>query len=221
MKGEPVQKPPNLVLLSTTSLYSVGSSQYNRIKIPAEEIGGKAEDKIEYTNLGLTEGFGSFHFSRETLQLMDVFLARANMGRRVNSIFGEGVNPRMRKIRNGLIMLGMPDDPILQHGNRRVVYGIALAKNFRDILIGIHKHPIYIIPQSKPQHRTKMIVDYWQKRWLASRINIPGILEKVAQHSLTYPISHGAQVPKIQDLENEDMYFELWNAETERKNSPK
>ena len=38
---------------------------------------------------------------------------------RVNSVFGEGVNPRMRKIREGLEVLGAPTDKLLLHGNQR------------------------------------------------------------------------------------------------------
>src|ERR1051325_3044199 len=44
MKGKPVRRKPNLVLLCTTSLYGVGSSQYNRVKIPADVAGGPAKE---------------------------------------------------------------------------------------------------------------------------------------------------------------------------------
>jgi hypothetical protein len=49
----------------------------------------------------------------------------------VNSIFGEGVNPLMRKIRDGLTKVGFPTDELLRHGNSRVVYCLPLAENFR------------------------------------------------------------------------------------------
>lgn len=35
MKGEPVVRSAELVYMGTTSLYRVGASQYNRLKLPA------------------------------------------------------------------------------------------------------------------------------------------------------------------------------------------
>lgn len=106
IKGEPVARKPNLVLLCTTSLYGVGSSQYNRVKIPLAEIGLNSSASIEYKNLGHSQGFGTYHFSRETIQLGSFLNSQKKEGRRVNSIFGEGVNPLMRKIRESLDFVG-------------------------------------------------------------------------------------------------------------------
>lgn len=201
MKGGPVIRAPKLVFLGTTSLYGVGSSQYNRIKIPTEEIGGSIGGKIEFLKLGFSEGFGSYHFSNETFSMMNALLARGNNGRRVNYIFGEGVNPRMRHIREALEVLRLPSDLILRHGNKRVVYGVSLSGNFREVLLGLDKKPFYLIPQSRPRYRTNPIANYWMKRWLSPRITKPGILEEVAEHKLSYPINHGARVPVIKDEE--------------------
>lgn len=206
VKGSPVIREPKLVLLGTTSLYGVGSSQYNRIKIPTEAIGGSAGGKIEFLKLGFSEGFGSYHFSNETFSRMNALLARGNNGRRVNYIFGEGVNPRMRHIREALEVLRLPSDLILRHGNKRVVYGVPLARNFREILLGLDKKPLYLLPQSKPRHRTNSIANYWIKRWLAPRITKPGILEDMAEHKLCYPINHGARVP-IGKNEDDDSFI--------------
>ena len=43
----------------------------------------------------------------------------------------------MRKMREVLDLLGLSSDAFLKHGNRRIVYGIPLAENFRELLIGI------------------------------------------------------------------------------------
>src|SRR5207237_2589076 len=67
MKGEAVVRPPNLVLLATTSLYGVGSSQYNRVRVPLEEVGGKVGNRIEYVELGVSKGYGSYHFSQGSI----------------------------------------------------------------------------------------------------------------------------------------------------------
>lgn len=198
MKGSQAVRDPKLVLLSTTSLYGVGSSQYNRVRIPASEVGGKVGEEVRYFELGLSEGFGSYHLSKETIKLMDILMARHQNGRPVNFIFGEGVNPRMRHIREGLNLINLPSDKILVHGNPRLVYGISLAKNFRDVLLGFSARPQYVLPQRNIKQRTQLIAAYWQKRWLLQRIGRKDVIAEVAKHSLSYPITHGARVPLLQ-----------------------
>lgn len=196
MKGEPVVRKPNLVLLCTTSLYGVGSSQYNRVKIPLNEIGIDSGESIVYKNLGHSFGFGTYHFSRSTVQLGSNLNSRKKDGRHVNSIFGEGVNPLMRKIRESLDFVGLNSEGLLQHGNKRVTYGIELATNFREVLLGRKSKPEYLIPQKKPTQQTVRIADFWRRRWLLQRINKPEILEEVSKHtSLSHPRAHGAIVP--------------------------
>lgn len=194
MKGKKVQRIPRLVLLCTTSLYGNGSSQYNRVKLPAEVFGGKTSLCLRYEELGTSQGFGSFHFSKESVRLADALLGRSKQGRKVNSIFGEGVNPLMRKMREALTLVGLPSDILLKHGNRRIVYGIPLAENFRRLLMGLETKPHYIVPQSDPRRKTSMIGSYWIHRWLSRRIEQDSVLTQVASNCLAYPIHHGAQV---------------------------
>lgn len=194
MKGEALKRTPHLVALFTTSLYGEGSSQYNRVKLPCEALGGRPGDLVTYEKLGLSEGFGSFHFSRSTLYEMSVLLSRRVEGRRVNSIFGEGVNPLMRKIREGLEVIGFPSNQILRHGMPRVIYAVRLAYNSADVLLGLSNRPRYIIPSTKPRMRTSLIADYWRRRWVASRINTVGILDALREHTTAYPVTHGARV---------------------------
>ena len=201
MKGMKVKRKPKLVLLCTTSLFGTGSSQYNRIKVPAVTLGGREDDVVAYEELGTSEGFGSFHFSKETLRLADVLLGRSKNGRRVNSIFGEGVNPLMRKLREALELIGLPSDAMLRHGNKRIIYGIPLAANFRSYLMGLDKRPRYIIPQGNADRGTELLVRHWRERWLAKRSSSSEVLQKVAVHTLSYPIRHGAQVPLPDDAE--------------------
>ena len=132
-------------------------SQYSRVKVPAEAIGGKQHEKIEYRSIGLSEGFGSFHISQETLGLMGTLIGRSKEARKVNSIFGEGVNPLMRKIREGMELLGLPSDVLMNHGNKRVVYGVALARNFRDVLLGFTDSAQYNVPRTRDRLRTEKI----------------------------------------------------------------
>jgi hypothetical protein len=192
MRGKGVVRRPSLVLLGTTS-------QYTRIKIPTSMIGGDEHGIIEYKPLGYSIGYGSFHFSNDTVSIIDTLLARTNGGRKVNSIFGEGVNPLMRKIREGLDAIDLPSDQLLQHGNQRIVYGVSLAHNFRNVLLGLQRRPKYVLPQANPATITAKIAAYWQRRWLDARIDQPGLLDAVALHTLDLPVRHGAQVPLPDD----------------------
>ena len=210
MKGSPVVRKPNLVLLCTTSLYGVGSSQYNRVKIPLEEVGGQQGGAVVYKDLEHSKGYGTYQFSKDTIDCGTVLISRRKGGRRVNSIFGEGVNPLMRKIREALGTVGFSSDGMLLHGNRRVTYGISLARNFREILLGFEKRPSYLIPQSAPRRRTELIAEYWRRRWLSQRIRRPEVLSQLSQHTLAYPITHGAVVQLPASEEEAFPLFNQW-----------
>lgn len=192
MAGRAVIRPPRLVLLGTTSLYGIAPSQYNRLKMPAAAVGGAKAASLAFECLGRTAGYGSYHFSRETLAALEPLLGRLQRGRPVNSIFGEGVNPKLRKVRAALDAVGLPSNSLLQHGSPRLVYGIALASNFREILLGLKSRPAYVIPNRRDA--TARIVDFWRVRWLANRVESAEVIRAVAEHSLVSPVRHGARV---------------------------
>jgi hypothetical protein len=200
MKGDTVIRSPNLVLLATTSLYGVGSSQYNRIRVPIAEVGAEGDDVIKYEELGISRGYGSYHFSKASIDYLETLMPRGGIGRKVNSIFGEGVNPLMRKLREGLSDVGLPADDLLMHGNPRVVYGIQIARNFREVLLGMDAKPKYFLPLAKTHQFTANLAAFWRRRWLVGRIQRPGILEEVEKHTLSYPVMHGARVQLQSDV---------------------
>lgn len=201
MAGRPVLRKPRLVMLGTTSLYGVSSSQYNRIRIPVCDLGGANDDEVSYELLGRSLGYGSYHLSAATVAEIELMLAHSQNGRRVNSIFGEGVNPRLRKIRDGLMAAGLPSDGLLLHGNTRLIYGVRLARNFRDVLIDRAKRPTYIFPRSDPGGVSRAISEFWMKRWLSKRIEREDVLREVESHVRSHPLHHGARVllPPIED----------------------
>lgn len=207
MRGASVKREAQLVLLCTTSLYGSALNQYSRLKVPAGLVGGKPDERIEYECLGTSEGFGSFQFSKDSLRMIGMLLGRSKEARKVNSIFGEGVNPLMRKIREGLALLGLPADVLLKHGSKRLVYGVVLARNFQEFLLGLSDSPRYVIPQTRAKYRTELIADYWRQRWLVKRMSKPGMLDEVARHTCVYPIRHGAQVELPRDQDN---LLDLW-----------
>lgn len=197
MAGQAVRRKPRLVLLGTTSLYGVAPSQYNRLKLPVGGLDGGPTASIEFECLGRTAGFGSYHFSRATLESLEPLLGRLQRGRPVNSIFGEGVNPKLRKVRAALDAVGLPSNALLQHGSPRLVYGIALAKNFREILLGVHTRPVYFLRDGP--NPSAHIVDFWRSRWLSARISNSDVLRSVEGHTLVHPIHHGARVPRLDE----------------------
>jgi hypothetical protein len=72
------------------------------------------------------------------------------------------------------------------------VYGIALASNFREILVGLKSRPTYVIPDRR--NATAGIVDFWRSRWLLHRAESTEVIRAVAEHSLMSPVQHGARV---------------------------
>lgn len=194
MAGRPVVRPSHLVLLGTTSLYGVGSSQYNRLRMPAEALGGRPGERLEYLELGKSEAYGTSHFSAETVEALVTLVQQRRNGQRVNSIFGEGVNPKLRKLREGLGALGLPVDELLQHGRQRIVYGVPLVRNLRQFLIGMADEPDYLFDLTAPERGTAAIVEWWMERWLSRRIMNDEVLARIEKNTLVRPIRHGARV---------------------------
>jgi hypothetical protein len=190
--GRAVVRPPQLVLLGTTSLFGAGASQYNRLKVDAGELGGESGTRIAYEMLGKTAGYGSYHFSQATMDALEPLLAQVQGGRRVNSIFGEGVNPKLRKVRGALDAVGLPSDALLQHGSPRLVYAVPLAKNFREILFGMERRPKYLLRGGA--HATAAIAGFWIRRWLTRRCTQAEVIADLQTHTVAYPVRHGGRV---------------------------
>jgi hypothetical protein len=211
--GGAITRRPRLVLLGTTSFYGVGSSQYNRVRIPAEAVGGERGKEVRFLELGLTEGYGSLQFSEDTMQEVRTFLAQRAGGRKVKYIFGEGVNPRMREVRNAFDKAGLPADDLLRHESYRVIYGVPLAENFREVLVGLEREPTYLLPQEPRRDVSQGIVDHWVERWLRNRVKNPAVLEQVACNTLTFPVSHGARVDRPAEASDDDQLMLTWDEE--------
>jgi Domain of unknown function (DUF4338) len=192
MAGRPIVREPNLVLLGTTSLYGVGSSQYNRISIPCDRLNGSPTESIRYQELGHSRAFGTSQYSDETVNALTDLVQQADDGRRVNSIFGEGISPRFRKVRQGLDLLNFPSEVLLRHHRPRVVYAVGLVRNVGDYLLGIETAPSYLVPLN--DGGTAQVAAWWRERWLRKRIASDEVLAQVAKHTLIHPICHGARV---------------------------
>ncbi len=204
--GRAIVRRPTLVLLGTTSLYGVGSSQYNRIKIPCDRLGGSHDESLRYEELGHSKAFGTSQYSEDTVNALTHLVQQSANGQRVNSIFGEGVSPKLRKIRQGLDLLGLPSDLLLQHHRQRVVYAVSLVRNLCDHLLGVEQDPRYLFPVEHGPAATARIAGWWRERWLRNRIGSDDVLREVARHTLIRPIRHGGRV-EMPSLADEQFVF--------------
>lgn len=167
MAGRPVSRKSHVCILTTTSLYGVGSSQYNRVRV---KFGDKA---LNWTRIGETEGFGSVHFSKTTIEsVRRLAIARRGM-RNVNNVFGEGTSPLMRQMREGLSLLGFEPDDVLQHANQRIVYGAEMYPEARLDLVADRDS------YSRGPGFDEIAND-WHERWLQMRVQNDDVLQKVA-----------------------------------------
>ena len=171
LKNTPVVPDNSLVWLGTTSLFSHGSSQYERLRLPAGVI-APDQPEIRYTHLGETSGYGTIQFADETVRALESVLKRKRGYRDVNSVFGEGASPRLRKLRTGLDAIGFSADRIMQHHQERRVYGVPLCPRAGAYLCGLAPDvPQYITAPGSYTDATERIAEFWRRRWLSSRLS--------------------------------------------------
>lgn len=205
LAGRPVKRPSRLVFVGTTSLYGAGSSQYNRVSIPGHVLGSSSN--IEYVRLGRSRSFGTSHFSKRTVDSLVRLAEQSRHGRRVNSIFGEGASPKLRKVRDGIDLLGWPSDELLQHRRERIIYGIPLVENLRDYLLLRDSRPNYLFDESVRDdvHR---ITAWWMDRWLSMRAEKGEVLARLEHHTLEKPVRHGARVDLPEQADDQWRLFQ-------------
>lgn len=170
IKNEFVYRPPQLVYLGTSSLYQHGSSQYNRLKLPAKTF-AKDQPELRYNRIGKTSGYGTLQFSDDTSEAVERYLNLQQKYSNINSIFGEGPSPKLRKLVAGLKILGFPPDQIMRHNRQRIVYAIWLCSDAKNYLNSRPARlPSYITTPDGQNGATRSIIEYWQRRWLGSRL---------------------------------------------------
>jgi hypothetical protein len=193
MAGRPITREARLAFIGTTSLYGTGSSQYNRLSWPAEVSGGEPGVRLGFYKLGRSRSFGTSHFSPETVDALVRVSEQTGSLVRVNSLFGEGVSPRLRKVRLGLAALGWPANDLLKHGRERILYGVPLVKNLRDYSLGVDREPDYLM-DPLPFDRGESVAAWWMERWGRPRAARGDVQEAIRTHTLVRPIQHGARV---------------------------
>lgn len=172
MKGEQLVRPADLVLLGTTSLYHVGSSQYNRLHAPT------ARGEVRFVSTGTTKGFGSIHISQRTYRTIQELLGAHPGLDRETSAFGGGVNYKMRTIEAGLSHIGL--GRLQRHASPRLVYLVPLTTNWREYLTGQTKEARSIYENLwEPGPETEALVRFWKERWFLPRIQRPQTLRNL------------------------------------------
>lgn len=171
MAGRGIVRSPDICALTTTSLYAVAASQYNRLHLAVRSGGGKVT--LRWQEIGETEGFGTVHLSDAAVRSLRRLSTERRGGRWVNNVFGEGNSARLRQVREGLEELGLEPDAVLRHSQFRKMYGLEVFPGgLRALRLNL---PLDATPPSFAE-----IASAWRERWLANRVNSSEALQKVA-----------------------------------------
>ncbi|MCS3757486.1 DUF4338 domain-containing protein [Salinibacter ruber] len=172
MKGAPLERRNQLVLLETTSLYSVGSSQYNRLRAPV------ANGEVRYNEIGLTDGYGSVHLSERTYRSVQELLSKHSELEEESNEFGHGGNYKIRSISSALDHLGI--SVLQRHKNPRLVYAIPLAENWKAYLTGRDSESELLYEGvEEPGPETQDLANFWKHRWFIKRVQKPMIQRRL------------------------------------------
>lgn len=147
-------KDPRLALLTTSSALGK-SSIYDRIRY---------NGRVLYQRIGESEGWGHFHLNHGLFEDLRSYLEVAKEGEVLGNRFGEGPNWKIRTARAALSQIGLPGN-ILNHGIKREVYGIPLAFNFKDFLLGEETDLESLDLEFDD------LASHWKERWLKGRAN--------------------------------------------------
>ncbi len=70
---------------------------------------------------------------------------------------------------------GFDSTLLLKHSFKRDIYFIPLAKNYKDVLNGETRKPVYT------NYKLKDLVSFWKERWYEKRKLNPDVLFKVLE----------------------------------------
>lgn len=181
MKGISVSRRAELAMIGTTSLYYVGSSQYNRLRL------SMGRGSLSYLYVGKTRGYGSVHLSQRTYKTLQRLLDTHKELNRASSTFAAGVNFKMRTIAEGLRYIGLIK--LMQHETPRRVYLVPLASNWREYLTGIDETLESIYSLEDPCQETAEIIIGWKRRWFLQRVTSGVALSRLRQRTRNVRLS--------------------------------
>ncbi|MEG3178735.1 DUF4338 domain-containing protein [Sphingomonas sp. RB3P16] len=198
MAGRAISKPADLRVLTTTSLYGVGSSQYNRLNLRSADHHDLDHD-LRWDSIGRskTGGFGTLHLGADTAHALRQMAQTLHTSRRVNNRFGEGTSPRLRQIREGLDAIGIASDTVLHHATPRLFYACELGADARMSLMGMASE------QAEPA-TAATIAGAWRRRWLdgrARRDETLAAMSTLGPKSVRRSLIAGSQDDLLSDLD--------------------
>ncbi|RMB51376.1 uncharacterized protein DUF4338 [Sphingomonas sp. PP-CE-3A-406] len=198
MAGRAISKPADLRVLTTTSLYGVGSSQYNRLNLRSADHHDLDND-LRWDSIGRskTGGFGTLHLGADTAHALRQMAQTLHTSRRVNNRFGEGTSPRLRQIREGLDAIGIASDTVLHHATPRLFYACELGADARMSLMGMASE------QAEPA-TAATIAGAWRRRWLdgrARRDETLAAMSTLGPKSVRRSLIAGSQDDLLSDLD--------------------
>jgi hypothetical protein len=142
-----------LALLTTTSALGK-SSVYDRIKY---------DNRVLFQSVGFTEGWGEFHFSDGVYaDLLSYANRYCTPSQRNKEWGGEGFRNKREVVLKVLPKLGISRE-WLNHGVKREIFVIPLAKNSREFLCG-HRDRLHWYDQSADE-----LFQFFKQRWLIPR----------------------------------------------------
>ncbi len=145
-------KKADLVLVTTTSALG-RSSIFNRLRV---------SEGAYFQSIGFTLGYGHFHVSDALFERIRNWLRENKDSYADNHQYGEGPNWRMRTLGKAFRKLGIEANS-LNHGIKREIFIAPLAVNYREILTGQSRRPIY---QTVSATQT---FQHFRERWLLPR----------------------------------------------------
>ena len=173
MAGRPIVKPTSLRILTTTSLFGVGTSQYNRLVLRKADHYGIPHD-LKWEQLGeQSAGYGTIHLSSNTQQFLRRVAIVRHGARRINSRFGEGSSAGLRQAREGLDALGLDSGSVLHHATPRIVLGCRAEEDTELSMLGI------VNPKPKKRPTVNAISRAWRKRWLMNRVTREEVIARI------------------------------------------
>jgi hypothetical protein len=203
MAGRPIYRPAELKILTTTSLYGNASSQYNRLKLRANDY-PQLDHDVEWRELAQTAGYGTVHLASTTVRVLREVSEVTYRARRINNRFGEGASPRLRQIREAVETLGIDSACVLNHATPRIFYGCELHPRAREELLGF-----YPITKNEGQSAS-VIASLWRQRWLVKRIQRPDVLLGVADaNAPRYAAFYAAAAAQSAEGERDDEQAEM------------
>jgi len=145
------KKKPELVMIDTMGAFGK-TPIYNRLK--------------GWKFVGYTKGYTHYHFSANGLyeKIVEVVENSPYSDILHSYKYGQGANWKMRVVKKGLEILGLPSRKLLNIGFSRGYYIYPLAANWKEFL---RMETDSIKPFDLP---FSDLVNHWWERWLSKRL---------------------------------------------------